>query len=102
MFWFLTCYKEEREKHVLQVRSETTDGRCSWLSSHAGSQNPLGRDRQEKSTHTKLDSQGYPGNAFAHFTKKWREKHGFPVEGILNVRRVCEVCIPNSCLFTFF
>ena len=22
MFWFLTCYKEDREKHVLQVRSE--------------------------------------------------------------------------------
>ena len=78
--------------------------RWPWLSSHAASQqNPLCRDRQEKNQ--PIENQirrGYPGNAFAHFTKKWREKHRFPVEGILNVRRVYEVCILNSCLLTFF
>ena len=74
-----------------------------WLSNYAvHSKFPWQGWPGGKSTNTKPDSQGCPGSAFAHFTKKWREKHGFPVEGILNVRRVCEVCIPNSCLFTFF
>ena len=48
-------------------------------------QNPLGRDGQGKNhpkkNRPKPDSQGCPGNTFAHLQKKWREKHGSPRRG---------------------
>ena len=68
----------------------TTDGVALGLVATLHVQNPLGRDRQGKwkSTHTKSDSQWCPGNAFAHFTKKWRENYGCPyTEGFERLRR---------------
>ena len=56
----------------------TTD----WLSSYAvHSKFPWRGWPGGKSTNTKPDLQGYPGSAFAHFTKKWREKHRSPSRG---------------------
>ena len=54
----------------------------NWLSSYAvHSKFPWQGWPGGKSTNTKPDSQGYPGSAFAHFTKKWREKHRSPSRG---------------------
>ena len=78
--------------------------RWPWLSSHAASQpNPLGRDRQEKNQ--PIENQirrGTQGTLSLLSQRRGGKKHGFCVEGILNVRRVYEVCILNSCLLTFF
>ena len=78
--------------------------RWPWLSSHAASQqNPLGRDRQEKNQ--PIENQirrGTQGTLSLLSQRSGGKKHGFCVEGILNVRRVYEVCILNSCLLTFF
>ena len=53
-----------------------------WLSSYAvHSKFPWQGWPGGKSTNTKPDSQGCPGSAFAHFTKKWREKHSSPSRG---------------------
>ena len=77
--------------------------RWPWLSSHAaGQQNPLGRDRQEKNQ--PIENQirrGTQGTLSLILQRSGGKKHGFRVEGILNVRRVYEVCILNSCLLTF-
>ena len=54
----------------------------NWLSSYAvHSKFPWQGWPGGKSTNTKPDSQGYPGSAFAHFTKMWREKHRSPSRG---------------------
>ena len=54
----------------------------NWLSSYAvHSKFPWQGWPGGKSTNTKPDSQGCPGSAFAHFTKKWREKHRSPSRG---------------------
>ena len=53
-----------------------------WLSNYAvHSKFPWQGWPGGKSTNTKPDSQGYPGSAFAHFTKMWREKHRSPSRG---------------------
>ena len=53
-----------------------------WLSNYAvHSKFPWQGWPGGKSTNTKPDSQGCPGSAFAHFTKKWREKHRSPSRG---------------------
>ena len=54
----------------------------NWLSSYAvHSKFPWQGWPGGKSTNTKPDSQGYPGSAFAHFTKMWWEKHRSPSRG---------------------
>ena len=54
----------------------------NWLSNYAvHSKFPWQGWPGGKSTNTKPDSQGYPGSAFAHFTKKWREKNTAPHRG---------------------
>ena len=54
----------------------------NWLSSYAvHSKFPWQGWPGGKSTNTKPDSQGYPGSAYAHFTKMWREKHRSPSRG---------------------
>ena len=67
--------------------------RWPWLSSHAASQpNPLGRDRQEKNQ--PIENQirrGTQGTLSLLSQRSGGKKHGFRVEGILNVRRVYEV-----------